>query len=72
MDRIRLVCVDMGVPHLAPAEIPTLLNGNGPEGHVVQAELNVEETIYEVTCVNMGNPHAVIFMEDALLDMYVF
>jgi diaminopimelate epimerase len=31
---------------------------------VVQAPLHVGETVYPISCVNFGNPHAVIFLED--------
>jgi diaminopimelate epimerase len=56
------VAVDMGRPILAPAEIPTLLgDGAGP---VLDAPLRVDGEEIRVSCVSMGNPHAVVYVED--------
>jgi diaminopimelate epimerase len=58
-DRVR---VDMGQPVLAPAEIPTTLaTGDGP---VLDVPLEVDGETLRVSSVSMGNPHAVIFVED--------
>ena len=57
----KLVRVDMGAPILQSAEIPTLLAGDPP----VDAPLQVEDQTFAVTAVSMGNPHAVIFVDDA-------
>jgi diaminopimelate epimerase len=56
------VRVDMGRPVLEPARIPTAL-GSG-EGPVLDAPLDVSGATVRVSCVSMGNPHAVIFVED--------
>ncbi len=53
---------NMGVPRFRRSEIPMV----GPEGEVREEPLKLpsgEEV--RITCVNMGNPHAVIFVEDA-------
>jgi diaminopimelate epimerase len=56
------VTVDMGTPVLAPAKIPTRLGeGDGP---VLDAELEVGGQSLLVSSVSMGNPHAVIYVED--------
>ena len=56
------ISVDMGRPILAPGKIPTLLaEGDGP---VIDAPLDVEGETLRVSCVSMGNPHAVVFVED--------
>ncbi|NNL67917.1 MAG: diaminopimelate epimerase [Myxococcales bacterium] len=56
------VTVDMGRPVLAPAEIPTTLEeGAGP---VLDAPLEADGRRLEVSCVSMGNPHAVLFVEN--------
>jgi diaminopimelate epimerase len=56
------VTVDMGQPVLAPEKIPTTLgDGSGP---VLDVPLEVEGETLRVSCVSMGNPHAVIFVED--------
>jgi diaminopimelate epimerase len=58
-NRVR---VDMGQPVLAPAKIPTTLGaGDGP---VLDVPLEVEGETLRVSSVSMGNPHAVIFVED--------
>jgi len=58
-DRVR---VDMGPPVLAPAKIPTTL-GRG-EGPVLDEPLEVGGETLRVSCASLGNPHAVIFVED--------
>lgn len=57
-----LVRVDMGRPILEAARIPTTIEGPT----VVMKPLHVEgeESDIAVTCVSMGNPHTVIFVED--------
>jgi diaminopimelate epimerase len=58
-DRVR---VEMGRPILAPAKIPTRLgSGDGP---VLDAELEVGGVRVRVSSVSMGNPHAVLYVED--------
>jgi diaminopimelate epimerase len=57
-----LVRVDMGVPKLLASEIPTTL-GNA-DGKVIDEPLEVAGKSWSVTCVNMGNPHCITFVED--------
>ena len=52
--------VDMGEPILEPAKIPVNVPGNG----AVDVPLIVEGRALSVTCVSMGNPHAVIYVDD--------
>jgi len=52
------VRVGMGRPHFAPAEIPVLVEVEPP---VRNLSLTVGGQIVSVTCVSMGNPHAVHF-----------
>lgn len=56
------VTVDMGLPELTAAKIPTNL-GN-PEGKVIAQSLQVADKSWFVTCVSMGNPHCITFVED--------
>jgi diaminopimelate epimerase len=57
-----LVRVEMGRPVLEPAKIPTLLGiGDGP---VLDAPLELEGQTVRVSCVSMGNPHAVVWVDD--------
>jgi diaminopimelate epimerase len=58
--------VNMGRPILAAVEIPTLLSGEPPQN----APLEVGGRTLHVTCVSMGNPHCVTFV-DALTDELV-
>jgi diaminopimelate epimerase len=56
------VRVEMGRPVLAPAKIPTTLgSGDGP---VLEVPLQVEGETLRVSSVSMGNPHAVIEVDD--------
>jgi diaminopimelate epimerase len=55
------VCVDMGPPILTAERIPTTLPGDP----VVNAALQVAGRRFAVTSVSMGNPHCVIFVEQA-------
>ncbi|MDJ0850180.1 MAG: diaminopimelate epimerase [Myxococcota bacterium] len=56
------VTVDMGRPVTEPAKIPTTLgSGDGP---VLDAALEVGGSVLEVSSVSMGNPHAVLFVDD--------
>ena len=52
--------VNMGEPILAPAEIPVIANSTP----VMNEPITVLDKEYEMTCVSMGNPHAVVFVED--------
>ena len=58
VDKVR---VDMGPPILAAERIPTTLPGDP----VVNAALQVAGRSFAVTSVSMGNPHCVIFVEQA-------
>lgn len=57
--REDLVEVDMGEPRLEAEEIPINL-----KGRVVSHPLRVIDRDLSITCVSMGNPHAVIFVRD--------
>jgi diaminopimelate epimerase len=56
------VKVDMGVPKLLASQIPTTLAS--AESKVLEQPLEVEGKVWPVTCVSMGNPHCIIFVED--------
>ena len=55
----ELIRVDMGEPELDGRKIPVALDGK-----VVDHPVEVDGRTFEITCVSMGNPHAVIFVED--------
>jgi len=54
-----LVEVDMGEPILEGKDIPTTL-----EGKILNRPLAVDGHSFDITCVSMGNPHCVIFVDD--------
>lgn len=58
---VRQVRVDMGEPILESARIPTTLPGNPP----VNVPLDLSDVALRVTCVSMGNPHCVTFVDAA-------
>lgn len=58
-DVVTKVRVNMGSPILEPALIP--VEAEGEQAVNVPIEVDGEE--YRMTCVSMGNPHAVVFME---------
>ena len=62
---VTLVQVNMGQPVLAPMEVPVIAEATretlvGPA--VVDAPITVDGEEYRMTCVSMGNPHAIVFM----------
>jgi len=58
--RVESVRVDMGPPRLAPDQIPTTLDGPT----IADRPVTIAGRPYSITCVSMGNPHAVIFVDD--------
>lgn len=58
--KVSKVRVDMGSPELNPRLIPVDLPGEMVLDHRIAAAGHT----YQITCVSMGNPHAVIFVED--------
>ncbi|MBR6525925.1 MAG: diaminopimelate epimerase [Clostridia bacterium] len=58
--KVVSVTADMGSPELTPGNIPTTLTGD----LVLKHRLQILGQTYFITCVNMGNPHAVIFVRD--------
>jgi diaminopimelate epimerase len=58
---VRRVRVNMGTPIFDPVRIPTLLPGEPP----IDAPIRVDDRELAVTAVSMGNPHAVVYVDDA-------
>jgi diaminopimelate epimerase len=58
---VTMATVDMGEPILKPSDIPVNMAGAGP---VVQYPIEALGKEYKVTCVSMGNPHAIIYVDD--------
>ncbi|MDQ0203803.1 diaminopimelate epimerase [Pectinatus haikarae] len=60
-DNKASVCVNMGEPVLAGEQIP--VKGCGSE-HIINKQITVDDNQFYITCVSMGNPHCVIFVDD--------
>ena len=56
----ELVTVDMGAPILRPAEIPVRAGGE----RFVDVPVEVAGRSWRMTAVSMGNPHAVVWVDD--------
>lgn len=58
--KVSRVKVNMGAPILAAREVPVVSENE----RVIDEEIEVDGNTYRMTCVSMGNPHAVVFMDD--------
>jgi diaminopimelate epimerase len=65
---VQTVKVDMGEPILRPADVPTTLGGGG-ENPVINVPIEVDGQTFEVTCVSMGNPHCILYVQEATDDL---
>ncbi len=54
----EMIRVDMGEPVLDAKHIPVRLSGR-----VINRAIKIEDMEFKITCVSMGNPHTVIFMD---------
>ncbi len=63
--KVKLVKVDMGRPILTPSEIPVEAEGE----RAVDEPIETDGKEYRMTCVSMGNPHAVIFVDEDVKDI---
>ena len=64
-DGMTAARVLMGAPRLIPAEIPVAIVGMDV---VIDQPLEVAGREFRMTCVSMGNPHAVVFMDEPVDD----
>jgi diaminopimelate epimerase len=55
---VQSVMVDMGVPVLERSKIPMV-----GQGTCINQDLQVNGEAYKVTCLSVGNPHCVIFVD---------
>jgi len=62
--KVTKVRVNMGSPILEAAEIPVVAE----QSPVVDAPITVDGKEYRMTCVSMGNPHAVVYVEEMIDD----
>lgn len=58
--KVSLVRVNMGAPELLAEKIPVISDTK----EVIAQPLLVDGKTYDVTCVSMGNPHCITFMEE--------
>lgn len=58
--KVSSVQVNMGAPILRAEEIPVV----SERQEIIGESIEVGGQIYEMTCVSMGNPHAVVFLQD--------
>ena len=58
--KVEQVRVDMGEPILEPSQIPVAAKGD----KVIDEPIEVGGKTWNMTCVSMGNPHAVVFVDD--------
>ncbi len=62
--KVTKVRVNMGSPILEAAEIPVVAE----QSPVVDTPITVDGKEYRMTCVSMGNPHAVVYMDEMIDD----
>jgi len=62
-DKVEKVCVNMGQPILKPADIPVQMPGE----KVIEQPVEILGQELLMTCVSMGNPHAVFFCDNVEL-----
>ncbi len=63
-NKVETVTVDMGEPVLEPARIPV----NSDKELFISEPVVIDGKEFKVTCVSMGNPHAVTYVDD--IDKY--
>ena len=66
-DKVTKLSVDMGSPVLQADKIPVALE----KDRVIQYPLLIDGVEYKTTCVSMGNPHAVVFIDKKPIDFPV-
>lgn len=58
--KVASATVDMGRPILTPSEIPVISD----KDKFIYEAVNVDDKDWYLTCISMGNPHAVTFVDD--------
>jgi len=54
--------VDMGEPILSPSKIPVI----SKKDVFIDEQVKIDENIFNVTCVSMGNPHAITYVDEVM------
>ena len=65
--RVETVAVEMGRPQLDPPQIPVAAPGGK---RLVRSPLRAGDRQFAFTAVSMGNPHALIFIDDPAADLH--
>ncbi len=65
--KVAKACVDMGEPILKPELVPVVGEGE----ILVDEPIMVDEQEYHMTCVSMGNPHAVVFLDEDIKNLEI-
>lgn len=59
-DKVKTVRVDMGSPILKAKDVPVI----SEKEQVIDEPIMIDNKEYKITCVSMGNPHAITFIDD--------
>ena len=59
-DKVETVKVNMGTPILLPKDVPVVSD----KDKVVDEPIVIDDKEYRITCVSMGNPRAITFIEN--------
>jgi len=66
------ITVDMGEPTLDGPKVPTTLEPNSELNSVVEQSIEANGKTWKVSAVSMGNPHAIIFVDDLEADVNLY
>ena len=58
--KVATVKVNMGSPILEPSKVPVVYEGDS----VIDKPIEVDGITYNMTCVSLGNPHTVVYVDD--------
>ena len=58
--KVSLITVNMGTPELEAAKVPVVSD----KEKVINEPIMVGDKEYRMTCISMGNPHSVVFVDD--------
>lgn len=66
-NQVHSITVDMGIPSTYTNDIPCIIDKES----VINEEIKVHNNIYKVSLVSMGNPHAVMYVDDLEADISI-
>ncbi len=58
--KVSMVTVDMGTPELIASKVPVVSD----EEKVIDETIIVDNIEYKMTCVSMGNPHSIVYVDN--------